>query len=61
MIAYPLMIGGWEIAIIVFVILILVGGKKIPELMSGLGKGIKNFKEGLKEDKKDDDKDSVSK
>lgn len=43
------MIGTWEIVIIALVVLLLIGGKKIPELMKGLGKGVKNFKEGLKE------------
>ena len=41
------MIGVWEIVAIVFVIVLLVGGKKIPELMKGVGKGVKSFKEGL--------------
>lgn len=36
--------GGWEIAIIVIALIILFGGKKIPELMKGLGTGIKEFK-----------------
>lgn len=49
MIAYPLTIGFWEIFIIALVILLLIGGKKIPELMKGVGKGIKNFKEGSRE------------
>ena len=39
----------WEIVIIALVVLLLFGGKKIPELMRGLGKGIKNFKDGMKE------------
>ena len=47
-------LGGWEILIIVFVILLLFGGAKIPELMKGLGKGVKSFKQGLKEDEKED-------
>ena len=47
----PLMVQGWEWIVIVLVIILLFGGKKIPELMSGLGKGIKGFKQGLKEDK----------
>jgi len=38
-----------EILIIAFVILLLFGGKKIPELMKGLGKGVKSFKEGMNE------------
>lgn len=41
------MIGAWEIVAIVFVVLLFVGGKKIPELMKGVGKGVKSFKEGL--------------
>lgn len=43
----PLMIGTWEWVIIALVILLLFGGKKIPELMKGLGKGVKSFKEGI--------------
>lgn len=41
-------IGTGEIIIIAIVVLLLFGGRKIPELMKGLGKGIKNFKEGVK-------------
>ncbi|KAA6352264.1 Sec-independent protein translocase protein TatA [termite gut metagenome] len=41
-------LGTGEIIIIALVVLLLFGGKKIPELMKGLGKGIKNFKEGVK-------------
>lgn len=40
-------IGGPEIAIIMIVILLLFGAKKIPELMKGLGKGVRSFKDGL--------------
>ena len=36
-------LGGYEVIIVVFVVLLLFGGKKIPELMRGLGKGIKEF------------------
>ena len=50
---YPLMIGGWEIAAIVLVVLLLFGGKKIPELMRGLGKGVKSFKQGMNEVEKE--------
>ena len=39
-------LGGAEIAIILVIVLLLFGGKKIPELMRGLGKGIKEFKDG---------------
>ena len=52
-------LGMQEIIIIAFVVLLLFGGKKIPELMNGLGKGVKSFKEGMKEldtDTKDEGK-----
>ncbi|TCD02633.1 Sec-independent protein translocase subunit TatA/TatB [Pedobacter psychroterrae] len=39
-------LGGAEIAIILVIVLLLFGGRKIPELMRGLGKGIKEFKDG---------------
>ena len=42
-----LFLGTWEIVIIVLVVLLLFGGKKIPELMKGLGKGVKSFKDGM--------------
>ncbi len=42
-----MMIGVWEIVAIVLVIVLFVGGKKIPELMKGVGKGVRSFKEGL--------------
>lgn len=42
-----LMIGTWEIIVIVLVVLLLFGGKKIPELMHGVGKGVKSFKDGM--------------
>jgi len=45
-----LAIGPWQIAIVVLVVLLLFGGKKIPELMRGLGSGIKEFKDASKED-----------
>ena len=45
----PLDIQGWEWIIIALVVLLLFGGKKIPELMRGLGKGVKSFKQGMKE------------
>ena len=65
----PLLIfglGTGEIIVIVVVILLLFGGRKIPELMRGLGKGVRSFKEGMKEVEKDSDKtdktdDSASK
>jgi sec-independent protein translocase protein TatA len=48
---------GWEWVIILVVVLLVFGGKKIPELMKGIGKGIRGFKDGMKEiesDIKDD-------
>lgn len=42
-------LNGWEIPIILVVILLLFGGRKIPELMHGVGKGISSFKKGLKD------------
>ena len=42
--------GGWQIALIVLVALLLFGGKKIPELMRGLGSGVKEFKKATKEE-----------
>ena len=53
MLAYPLFIGTWEIIAIVAVVLLLFGGKKIPELMKGIGKGVKSFKEGMNEVEKE--------
>lgn len=41
-------LGTGEIIIIAIIVLLLFGGKKIPELMKGLGKGVKNFKDGVK-------------
>jgi len=52
------MIGPWQIVLIVLVVLLLFGGKKIPELMRGLGKGVREFKDGINPDeqaKKDND------
>ena len=50
------MIGPCQVVLIVLVVLILFGGKKIPELMKGLGKGMKEFKDATKEIDKDKDK-----
>ena len=43
------MIGATEIILICAVILLIFGGKKVPELMKGIGKGVKSFKEGMNE------------
>lgn len=53
-------IGFGEIALIALVVLLLFGGKKIPELMKGLGKGIRSFKDGMNE-KDDQPTDNVKK
>lgn len=51
-------VGPWQIILIIAVVLLLFGGKKIPELMRGIGKGAREFKKGLsgedEEDKKSD-------
>ena len=57
---------GWEWLIILLVVLLLFGGKKIPELMRGLGKGVKSFKQGLNDAKEelnkiDDEEDTTPK
>ena len=54
------MIGTPEIIVIVLVVLLLFGGRKIPELMRGLGKGVREFKDassGLTDDEKSDSKE----
>ena len=52
----PLAIGPWQIVLVVLVVLLLFGGRKIPELMRGLGSGIKEFKDASKEDTDTSDK-----
>lgn len=49
------MIGPWQIVLIVVIVLLLFGGKKIPELMRGLGSGVREFKDAMKESEKKDD------
>ena len=46
-------IGVWEVLIIAFIVLLIWGGKKIPELMKGLGTGVKSFKDGMSEVEKE--------
>ena len=53
-------IGPWQIIIILLVVLLLFGGKKIPELMRGTGKGIKEFKKGLKEGEDEENSEKKS-
>ena len=52
----PLVIGWPQIVLIAVVVLLLFGGKKIPELMKGLGSGIKEFKDASKEEESKEDK-----
>ena len=51
------MLGTWEIILIALVILLIFGGKKIPELMKGIGKGMRSFRQGVegKEDKENNE------
>lgn len=49
-------VGPWQWVLIIAVILLLFGGRKIPELMRGIGQGVKEFKDGIKEDDKSEDK-----
>lgn len=56
-------LGGSELIFVALLVLLLFGGKKIPEMMKGLGQGVKSFKEGMKDvsssedEKKDEKKD----
>lgn len=50
-----------ELIIIALVILLLFGGKKLPELMKGLGKGVKGFKDGMKDIEEPEDKNNSEK
>ena len=50
---YPLVFGPWEIVLIVLVVVLIFGGKKIPELMRGIGKGVRSFKEGINDVEKE--------
>ena len=50
-------LGLQEIVVIALIVLLLFGGKKIPELMKGLGKGVKSFKDGMKEIAAEDKED----
>lgn len=63
----PLLLGnvrGWELIIILVVILLLFGGKKIPQLMHGIGKGVRSFKDGMngiEKEIRDDNDNNTSK
>jgi sec-independent protein translocase protein TatA len=49
------MIGPWQIVLIIAVVLLLFGGRKIPELMKGIGKGAREFKKGLSGDEEEEE------
>jgi sec-independent protein translocase protein TatA len=53
------MIGPWQIVLIVAVVLLLFGGRKIPELMRGLGSGIREFKDAVKDEDENKDKKNL--
>lgn len=53
--------GPWQIVLVVVVILLLFGGRKIPELMKGLGKGMKEFKDATKGENEDEKKEEDDK
>ena len=55
------MLGPWQIVLIVVVVLLLFGGRKIPELMKGLGKGVKEFKDASKSDEGKEEETEESK
>ena len=64
MLAYSLLLalpGGTEILVILAIVLLLFGGRKIPELMRGLGKGMKEFKDATNDDGNDDKASSKDK
>ncbi|TCO07981.1 twin-arginine translocase TatA/TatE family subunit [Natronoflexus pectinivorans] len=50
--------GGWELIVIILIVVLLFGGRKIPELMKGLGQGMKEFKKARNEKDEDNDKNS---
>ena len=52
----PLAIGPWQIVLLVVLVVLLFGGRKIPELMRGLGTGIKEFKNASKEEESEKEK-----
>ncbi|MCH2654894.1 MAG: twin-arginine translocase TatA/TatE family subunit [Flavobacteriaceae bacterium] len=52
----PLAIGPWQIVLLVVLVVLLFGGRKIPELMRGLGTGIKEFKDASKEEDSEKEK-----
>jgi sec-independent protein translocase protein TatA len=54
-------VGPWQIILIIAVVLLLFGGKKIPELMKGIGQGAREFKKGLSGEEEEQKKDESKK
>jgi sec-independent protein translocase protein TatA len=54
-------VGPWQIVLIIVVVLLIFGGKKIPELMRGLGQGMKEFKKATKEDSEPEEDKEIEK
>lgn len=50
--------GPWQVVLVIAVVLLLFGGRKIPELMKGLGRGVKEFKDGMKGDEENKSADN---
>lgn len=59
LIMIPAFIGFWQAVIIIVVVLVLFGGKKIPELMKGLGQGISEFKKAREDEAENNDKNKI--
>lgn len=57
----PCVVGVWQIALIVLVVILLFGGKKIPEIMRGMGRGVKEFKDAINTDYSVENKSSEPK
>ena len=57
----PMMIGTSELLLIGALVLLLFGGKKVPEMMRGLGQGVRSFKDGMKEGSKAEDSEEDEK
>ena len=51
------MLGPWQVVLIILAVVLLFGGRKIPELMKGLGQGLKEFKKATKDDRKEPEAD----
>ena len=52
----PFRVGPWELILILAIVLVIFGGRKIPEIARGLGEGIRNFKDAMKDGSKPEEK-----